>query len=100
MAAAAEAEAGAEAEAEAEAGAEGEGEVEADGGAEGQGAWPLLRGQSAAAGPAQVQRFGRVFGAGWSDDEDRDEEANEREQEWAELGTIPHVPDDPDRAYA
>ena len=83
-----------------EAEGEAEGEVEADGGAEGQGAWPLLRGQSAAAGPAQVQRLGTVFGAGWSDGEDRDEEANEREQEWAELSTIPHVPDDPDRAYA
>ena len=94
--------------------AEGDSGAEADDGAEGQGgypaeghrAWhaPLLRGQSAAAGPAQVQPFhrlqssGTVFGAGWSDDED--EEAHEREQEWAELGTIPHVPDDPDRAYA
>ena len=52
----------------------------------------------------RLQSSGTVFGAGWSDtaegEEVGDEEAHEREQEWAELGTIPHVPDDPDRAYA
>ena len=67
-------------------------DAEANGGAEGHGPGPLLRGRSAAAGPAEVQRFG----ASWSDDD----EVTEREQEWAELNTVPHAPDDPDRAYA
>ena len=73
----------------------------AEGPGQGPGHGPLLRGRSAAA--PQGSRFGpppeaaQRFGASWSDDE---EEATERDQEWEELNTTPHAPDDPDRAYA
>ena len=54
-------------------------------------------------GAHQVEERGapvepRMFGLDAREDDEY--QARLREQEWADVGSVPHIPDDPDRAYA